>query len=226
MAVVLMSGGMDSCVTAAIARRSHDIAALHASYGQRTENREKRAFREIAARMGIEKTLMLDLGFLKGIGGSSLTDPAIPVPEGIPPAGIPSTYVPFRNGVMLSVSFAWAEVLGAEAVFIGAVAPDGPEGYPDTTPAFFEAFRKAAEIGTRPDTHIRIEAPIVGMDKIGVVRLGLKLGAPFELTWSCYQREDVACGRCLSCLGRMRAFENAGALDPIPYQPKPEYQAR
>lgn len=213
-----MSGGMDSCVAAAIALQTHRVAALHATYGQRTDKREKRSFREIAAHMGINKTLELDLSFLKTIGGSSLTDPSRPVPELTPVKGIPSTYVPFRNGVLLSAAMAWAEALGAEAIYIGAVAPDGPDGYPDTTASFFKAFERAAGIGTRPETNIRIMAPLVGMDKAEVVRTGLKLKAPLELTWSCYQSEKAACGRCLSCIGRMKAFEKAGVEDRIPYE--------
>lgn len=221
LAVALMSGGMDSCVAAAIAQRRYRVAALHASYGQRTAGREKRAFRQICARMGIEETLELDLGFLKKIGGSSLTDPSRPVPELHPVKGIPSTYVPFRNGILLAAAASWAEALGARAVFIGAVAPDGPDGYPDTTRAFFNAFEGAVKIGTKPQTKIRMMAPLVDADKAEVARRGLKLKAPLELTWSCYQSEKIACGRCLSCIGRLKAFEKIGVEDHIRYEGNP-----
>lgn len=216
-----MSGGLDSCVTAATAARDHDLAAMFVAYGQRTEERERRAFREIAEKMGIEKTIELDLKYLGQMGGSSLTDNSQPIPDQPPPEnGVPTTYVPFRNGNLLAAAFAWAETLGAVAVYIGAVAVDGPEGYPDTTPAFLKAFQRVADIGSRPDTGITIEAPLVEMEKADVVRRGIELGAPLELTWSCYQNEDRACGTCLSCVGRLKAFERAGVKDPINYENK------
>lgn len=220
-AVALVSGGLDSCVTAAMAARSRSIYALHASYGQRTQNRERRAFREIAERLGAAGALEVDLSVLAKMGSSSLLNKSVPIPEGEGKTGeIPTTYVPFRNGVLLSVAAAWAESLGAGEIFIGAVAPDAPQGYPDTTREFFDALERAILIGTRPETKIKIMAPAVDWPKHEVVEKGLELGAPLELTWSCYAEEDEACGKCLSCESRLKAFREAGVEDPIPYKHK------
>ena len=217
LAVVLLSGGMDSCVTAAIAAQRYEIAALHFNYGQRTEKRERRAFREQARFFQARATLEVELAHLRQIGGSSLTDLLQRVEKyDEVGGGVPSTYVPFRNGQFLAVATSWAEVLGAEAIFIGAVEPDAP-GYPDCRPAFYEAFQRAIDLGTRPDTRIRIETPVIHKTKEEIVRLGVELGAPFDLTWSCYQDNDVACGVCDSCYRRLQAFAAAGVTDPIPY---------
>lgn len=219
LAVVLLSGGLDSCVTAAVARQDFDLAFCHGNYGQRTLNRELTAFRAQAAAFGVDLVLEADLAFLGKMGGSSLTDLRQPVPAEVEePPGIPSTYVPFRNSLFLAVAVAWAEVLGAEAVFIGANILDNP-GYPDCRPAYFEVFNRLIELGTRPETHIVIKTPLIHLDKAGIVRLGLALQAPLELTWSCYTNEDKACGRCSSCILRLRGFAAAGALDPIAYEP-------
>jgi len=217
-AVVLASGGLDSCVAAAVARRDFDLALFHANYAQRTLRRELEAFRAQAAFYQAASTLEVDLNYLGEIGGSSLTDfdRAVPTFE-VEPPGIPSTYVPFRNTNLLAAAVAWAEVLGAEAVFIGANVLDNP-GYPDCRPEYFEAFNRLIELGTRPETHLRIRTPLINLDKGGIVRLGLELGAPLELTWSCYQDEVRACGRCSSCRLRRRGFAAAGVPDPIPYQ--------
>lgn len=219
VAVVLASGGMDSCVLAALAAREHALAMLHANYGQRTEAREQQAFHAVAGHYGVppERRLVVSLGHLAAIGGSCLTDRSIDVPEGEPDReGIPVSYVPFRNANLLSVATSWAEVLGAAAIYFGAMEEDS-SGYPDCRGAFIEAFERVIDEGTRPDTHIRLVAPLLHGTKADVVRLGVELGAPFALTWSCYQREDVACGRCESCLLRLRGFREAGARDPIPY---------
>ena len=211
---------MDSCVTAAIAALDYRLAALHSSYGQRTEERERRAFRQIADSLGIGTRLEIDQRYLNSIGGSALTDPRISVPEGeLAPAGaggIPVTYVPFRNAQFLSAAVAWAEVLGAEAVFIGAVEQDS-SGYPDCRPAYYQAFNELIRLGTRPETQIAVRTPLIGMSKAGIVRRGVELGAPLDLTWSCYQDSETACGRCDSCALRLRAFEQAGVPDPLPY---------
>lgn len=218
LSVVLMSGGLDSCVTAAVARRNYDLALCHANYGQRTVARELRAFRAQAAFFGVDLTLEADLSFLGQIGGSSLTDRGQAVPLGAEePPGIPSTYVPFRNSLFLATAVSWAEVLGAAAIFIGANVLDNP-GYPDCRPAYFEAFNRVIDLGTRPETHISIKTPLIHLDKAGIVRLGLELEAPFDLTWSCYVNDEVACGRCSSCLLRLKGFAAAGLADPIPYQ--------
>jgi len=218
LAVVLASGGLDSCVAAAAARREFALAMLHANYGQRSLERELAAFRAQAAFYQAAATLEVDLNYLGLIGGSSLTDlsQAVPTDE-VEPPGIPSTYVPFRNSNLLAAAVAWAEVLGAQAVFIGANVLDNP-GYPDCRPEYFAAFNRVIELGTRPETRIRIITPLIHLDKAGIVRLGLELEAPLELTWSCYQDHSLACGRCSSCRLRLKGFAAAGALDPIPYQ--------
>ncbi len=221
-AVVLLSGGMDSCVTAAIARQTHELAVVHASYGQRTERRERRAFDEIADFYSVRERLPVRLDHLKLIGGSALTDVRIAVPEGDPGAPvagneIPPTYVPFRNAHFLSVAVSWAEVIGATAIFIGAVAEDS-SGYPDCRPEYYRVFQQLVREGTRPETRIEMVTPVIGMRKGEIVRRGIELGAPLDRTWSCYQFEDAACGACDSCRLRLRAFAEAGAADPIPYR--------
>ncbi|MFZ1137335.1 MAG: 7-cyano-7-deazaguanine synthase QueC [Candidatus Korobacteraceae bacterium] len=219
-ALVVLSGGMDSTVCAALAVRdfgAENVAALHIDYGQRTERREKRAFQEICDNLGIRTRLAVKTEFFRAIGGSALTDDQIAVPDAGPEIGteIPVTYVPFRNSHFLSAAVSWAEVLGAEKIYIGAVAQDS-SGYPDCRPEFYAAFNEAVRTGTR-EGRIRIETPLIALRKAEIVRLGLELGAPFDLTWSCYSREDRACGACDSCVLRMRAFAAAGASDPIPY---------
>ena len=220
-AVVLVSGGMDSCVTAAIARETHRLAFVHAGYGQLTERRERQSFEAIADFYGVSERLVVNLDYFKQIGGSALTDRGIGVPEnaeGLAPGGpIPPTYVPFRNAHFLSVSVSWAEVIGATAVFIGAVAEDS-SGYPDCRLEYYHAFEDLVRIGTRPETRIRIATPIIGMRKSEIVRRGIELGAPLGLTWSCYQFDNAACGLCDSCRLRLAAFAEAGTPDPIPYQ--------
>jgi 7-cyano-7-deazaguanine synthase len=219
-AVVLLSGGMDSCVCAALAARDYAAAALHVSYGQRTEARERQSFQAICQRLNIHDTLLVRNESLRAIGGSALTDESIAVPTGDPAAHtpaqeIPVTYVPFRNAHFLAVAVSWAEVLGAEKIFIGAVEQDS-SGYPDCRPAYYEAFNQVIQTGTKAGT-IEIVTPLIRLRKAEIVRLGLELGAPFDLTWSCYSRQDQACGVCDSCVLRLRAFAAAGATDPIPY---------
>ena len=218
-AIVLVSGGMDSCVTAAIAKRESDeIAFLHVSYGQLTERRERRAFNDIADFYGVEKRLDVSIEYLAEIGGSSLTDKTIEVAEAnLESKEIPTSYVPFRNANMLSIATAWAEVLGAERIYIGAVAEDS-SGYPDCRPEFYEAFEKAIEKGTKPGTHIEIRTPVIHLSKADIVQKGINLDAPLHLSWSCYRSEDLACGTCDSCALRLRGFERAGQKDPIKYR--------
>lgn len=218
LAVVLVSGGLDSCVTAAVAQQEFDLAFFHANYGQRTVRRELQAFRELAAYFRARRVLEVDFNFLGDIGGSSLTDDAQPIPEeaGEEP-GLPSTYVPFRNTIIIGAAVAWAEVIGAGAIFIGANAIDGP-GYPDCRPEYFQVYNRLIELGTAPQTHIHIHTPLINLDKTGIVRLGLELQAPLELTWSCYQNDERACGRCVSCRVRLQGFAGAGTKDPIPYE--------
>jgi 7-cyano-7-deazaguanine synthase len=215
-AVVLLSGGMDSCVCAALAVRDHDTAAVHISYGQRTEERERRAFFAICDRLGIRDRLLVRNEALSAIGGSALTDRNIGVPESHAIGrDIPVTYVPFRNAHFLSVAVSWAEVMDAGKVYIGAVEQDS-SGYPDCRPEYYRAFNQVVKLGTK-DGEIEIVTPLIQMRKAEIVRRGLELGAPFDLTWSCYSREDSACGTCDSCVLRLRAFRDAGSVDPIPY---------
>jgi 7-cyano-7-deazaguanine synthase len=218
-AVVLLSGGMDSAVCAALAARDHEVAALHVSYGQRTESRERRAFTAICDRLGIARRLLLTTEALSKIGGSALTDVQLDVPEAGEQIGskVPITYVPFRNAHFLAAAVSWAEVMGAEKIFIGAVQQDS-SGYPDCRPEYYKAFNEVVRTGTR-DGNIQIVTPLITLRKAEIVRLGLELGAPFDLTWSCYVGEERACGVCESCVLRLRAFAAAGAHDPIAYAP-------
>jgi 7-cyano-7-deazaguanine synthase len=222
LAIVLVSGGMDSCVCLAEAARTFEVAALHINYGQRTEARELRAFGDLADHYGVAKRLVADISYLKVIGGSSLVDAALPVETGLPEPGqgVPSTYVPFRNAHILSVGVSWAEVIGARALYIGAVEEDG-SGYPDCRREFYDRFEAAANAGTRPETEVEIITPLIRLDKGAIVRRGLELGAPLDLTWSCYTEEDRACGVCESCRLRLRGFAKAGVIDPLPYRRRP-----
>src|SRR5947199_10436982 len=193
-AVVLLSGGMDSCVCAALAARDHErAAALHVSYGQRTEERERRAFSAICDRLHIRDRLVVRNQALRAIRGSALTDPQIGVPESHEIGReIPVTYVPFRNAHFLAVAVSWAEVIGAEKIYIGAVEQDS-SGYPDCRPAYYQAFNQVIQAGTR-EGNIKIVTPLIALRKSEIVRLGLEVGAPFDLTWSCYSREERASG--------------------------------
>jgi len=238
LAVVLVSGGMDSCVTAAVANEEYRLAFLHVNYGQRTETRELRAFNEIADHYKAEKRLTISIEHLKVIGGSALTDENIPVPEADPSqsavqnppvptpwqqsgqSAIPATYVPFRNAHLLSIAVSWAEVIGATKIFIGAVEEDS-SGYPDCREVFYTAFNKVIEMGTKPETRVDIVTPLIHLKKSAIVLKGMELGAPFRLTWSCYQNNDRACGRCESCILRLKGFKGAGMDDPIPYEEIP-----
>ncbi|GIV56083.1 MAG: 7-cyano-7-deazaguanine synthase [Candidatus Kapaibacterium sp.] len=224
IAVVALSGGMDSLVTLAeIRAKGYDIAALHFNYGQRTERRELEAFHAICDHYAIETRLVVDVAYLAAIGASSLTDPSIEVERAnLDRTGIPSSYVPFRNANILAIATSWAEALGASAIGIGAVEEDS-SGYPDCRREFFSAFERVIELGTRPDTHITILTPVIGYRKAEIVRRGVELGVPFELSWSCYVRSDIACGECDSCALRLRGFQLAGIEDPIPYVVKPRY---
>jgi 7-cyano-7-deazaguanine synthase len=218
LAVVLTSGGMDSCVCAAIARQSWRLAFLHVSYGQRTQARELKAFENIADYYEVRQRLVCNLDHLRQIGGSSLTDVGMPVEEAnLERKNIPSSYVPFRNAHLLSIATSWGEVLGAEAIFIGAVAEDS-SGYPDCRPQYYQVFNQLIRAGTKPETRLEIITPVIHMRKSEIVITGMKLEAPLHLTWSCYQNSRLACGRCDSCALRLRGFREAGMEDPIPYE--------
>lgn len=218
LAVCLVSGGMDSCVTAAIANQENDeLAFLHVGYGQRTEAREHRAFEDLADFYKVTKRLIVSIEHLKAIGGSSLTDSEIPISEGnLESREIPTSYVPFRNAHLLSIATSWAEVIAANRIYIGAVAEDS-SGYPDCRPEFYHAFQGAIDTGTKPATRIEIVTPVIYMRKAQIVKQGIQLGAPLHLTWSCYQGENVACGHCDSCALRLRAFREVGIEDPVSY---------
>jgi len=226
-AVVLLSGGMDSCVSAAIARERHgagQLALLHASSGQRTESREAKAFGDIADFYGVTERLLVRLEHFRAIGGSALTDPNIAVPEnelglpGLHGGAIPVTYVPFRNAHFLAVAVSWAEAVGAGEIYIGAVEEDS-SGYPDCRPEYYRIFQELIRAGTRPETEIKIVTPVIALKKNQIIRRGIELGAPLHLTWSCYQNAEEACGVCDSCLLRLQAFAEAGVPDPIAYRP-------
>lgn len=222
-AVVLLSGGMDSCVCAAIAVHAHsaeNVALLHAGYGQRTQQRERQAFEAIADFYKVKERLIVQLDHFRAIGGSALTDANIAVPENQHDSSateIPVTYVPFRNAHFLSVAVSWAEVIGAQFIYIGAVAEDS-SGYPDCRPEYYRVFQELIGVGTRPETQIAISTPVISLRKSEIIRKGIELGAPLHLTWSCYQNEHLACGVCDSCVLRLRAFAEAGLGDPISYR--------
>ncbi len=220
LAVISLSGGLDSCVTTAIAKADgYELALLHADYGQLTESRERQAFQDIAEfyAVPLHRRLVISFENLRKIGGSALTDPSIALPKGnLDRPGIPSSYVPFRNAHLLSTAVSWAEVLGATAIFVGFVEEDS-SGYPDCREPFLRSFEQTANLGTRPETHLGFFAPLIHWSKSQIVRKGLELGAPLHLSWSCYQGEQKACGICDSCLLRLRGFQQAGAVDPIPY---------
>lgn len=223
LAVVAVSGGMDSCVTAAIADEKYQLAFAHINYGQRTENRELKAFNDIADFYKINERLVIDYPHLSKIGGSSLTDKDISVSNAnLSNKEVPTSYVPFRNANILSACVSWAEVLNAKAVFIGAVYEDS-SGYPDCRPEFFSAFEKMIDLGTKPETKIKIETPVIHLSKAEIIKKGIKLNAPLHLTWSCYQNEDEACGVCDSCALRLRGFQQSGFEDPIKYKIRPKY---
>ncbi len=217
--IVLVSGGMDSCVTAAIAAATNcKLAFLHISYGQRTEERERNAFNDIANHFGVKDRLDVSIEYLAKIGGSSLTDEAIAVSDAdLESKTVPTSYVPFRNANMLAIATSWAEVIGADSIFIGAVFEDS-SGYPDCRPQFYDAFQQTMNEGTKPDTHIEIRTPIIHLSKAEIVKRGLELDAPLHLTWSCYRSNGpAACGTCDSCALRLRGFAQAGVADPIEY---------
>ena len=219
IAIVLASGGMDSCVTAAIAAESYTLALLHVNYGQRTQARELEAFQAVADHYGVpdSRRMIVSIEHLARIGGSSLTDTTLHVNDASEATGgIPNTYVPFRNANMLAIAVSWAEVIGADALFIGAVEEDS-SGYPDCRRVFYDAWQRVIETGTKNERPMIINTPLIDLSKADIVRRGLELGAPLNLTWSCYKNEDLACGVCESCALRLRGFARAGVVDPIPY---------
>jgi len=225
---------MDSCVTAAIAAQESRLAALHVSYGQLTEAREHHAFMEIADYYGIAERLVVNQSYLSRIGGSALTDPRIPLREadpstplraGLEATGIPASYVPFRNAHFLAAAVSWAEVIGAGKIYIGAVEPDS-SGYPDCRPEYYRIFNRLIEAGTRPETRVEIVPPLIHMRKQEIVKKGIEFGAPFHLSWSCYRSSEKACGTCDSCVLRLRAFEQAGVEDVIPYSHRVGFASR
>lgn len=223
LAVIACSGGMDSCVTTAIAKEDYEPALAHFNYGQKTQQRELKAFNDIADFYNVDKRLLIDFSHFTKIGGSSLTDDKIKVENAdLNNKEVPNSYVPFRNANILAACVSWAEVIGAEAVYVGAVYEDA-SGYPDCRPSFYEAFEKMADIGTKPETKIKIITPIIYLSKAEIVKKGIELNAPLHLSWSCYQNGDEACGVCDSCAFRLRGFQLAGVEDPIKYKIRPNY---
>jgi len=223
IAVVAVSGGLDSCVSAAIANNEYELAFAHINYGQRTQKRELKAFNDIANFYSAKHRIIIDFNHLAKIGGSSLTDDTMSVNKAdLESDEIPTSYVPFRNANILTACVSWAEVIDAEAVFIGAVFEDS-SGYPDCRPDFFDAFNSVINLGTKPETNIEIKTPIIHMNKNEIIEKGIELNAPLELTWSCYQNEEEACGVCDSCALRLRGFQQLGIKDPIPYKIRPKY---
>jgi 7-cyano-7-deazaguanine synthase len=219
LAIVLLSGGMDSCVAAALARVEDDLALLHVGYGQRTEAKELECFRTIARHYAATRTLETRLDHLARIGGSALTDRSLDAIDARRPgSSIPETYVPFRNTHLLAAAVSWGEVIGARRIVIGAVEEDS-SGYPDCRQVYYDAFNRLLRAGTRPETRLEVTTPVIRMSKAEIVTTGARLGAPFHLTWSCYTESEVACGRCESCRLRLKGFREAGIADPLPYRP-------
>ncbi len=222
-AIILVSGGMDSLVTAAIASQKYEMAFLHVNYGQRTEKRELKAYNDIADHYDVKERLVVNIDYLAKIGGSSLTDKTIEVSKAdIHSKEVPTSYVPFRNANILSIAVSWAEVIDAKKIFIGAVEEDS-SGYPDCREVFYGAFNNMISLGTKPETVVRIETPIIHMKKHDIIKKGALLNAPFKLSWSCYQNEEKACGECDSCALRLKGFQEAGLVDPIDYEIRPLY---
>lgn len=222
-AIILVSGGMDSLVTAAIASQKYEMAFLHVNYGQRTEKRELKAYNDIADHYDVKGRLVVNIDYLAKIGGSSLTDKTIEVSKAeIYSKEVPTSYVPFRNANILSIAVSWAEVIDANKIFIGAVEEDS-SGYPDCREVFYDAFNNMISLGTKPETVVRIETPIIHMKKHDIIKKGALLNAPFKLSWSCYQNEEKACGECDSCALRLKGFQEAGLVDPIDYVIRPLY---
>lgn len=219
--VVLVSGGMDSLVLAAFATRESEISLLHVNYGQRTEEKELACFHAVADHLKIRERMVVDIGYLRSIGKSALTDPSVDVPPADPGRqGVPATYVPFRNAHFLCIAVSWAETIGATNIYIGAVWADS-SGYPDCRPEFYEAMNEAIRRGTKDERRIRVKAPFVNLKKKDIVLIGKSLGVPFEHTWSCYRDGEKACGRCDSCALRQKAFDEAGVPDPLAYEVRP-----
>ncbi len=217
-AVAIISGGMDSAVSAAKAiENGYELIGLHFNYGQRTEKKELECFNKLCEDFEIETKYVIDLPFFADIGASALTDKSIDVPTGGIEPGVPITYVPFRNGIFLSIATAIAEKEGAEAIYIGVVEEDS-SGYPDCTEQFMKSIENSINLGTKEDTVIMIQRPLVRLSKADIVKEALRLGVKLEHTWSCYKEEDIACGVCDSCRLRLSGFERVDQRDPIEYK--------
>ncbi|MBK8552930.1 MAG: 7-cyano-7-deazaguanine synthase QueC [Ignavibacteria bacterium] len=217
-AIVLVSGGMDSALTAGIADRKHTLNILHVNYGQRTQARELKSFNDIAEYYKVKKRLVVNISHLKDIGGSSLTDKKLNVSRAdLKNRKIPTSYVPFRNANILSIAVSWAEVINARKIYIGAVEEDS-SGYPDCRKEFFDAFNKMIAKGTKPGSGIKVETPIINFSKKEIVLNSVRINAPLHLTWSCYKENKIACGECDSCALRLRGFQQAGIEDPLRYK--------
>jgi 7-cyano-7-deazaguanine synthase len=223
LAVVLVSGGMDSCLTAAIAAENFSLAFLHINYGQKTEIRELKSFNKIADFYSVQQRLVANIQYFSKIGGSSLTDKQIEISDAnLNSDKVPDSYVPFRNANILSIAVSWAEVIKAQKIFIGAVENDF-SGYPDCRESFFNAFNTVIKTGTKPETDIEIITPLIHLSKSEIVSKSLEIKAPLNLTWSCYRNNDIACGTCDSCALRLKGFQLTGAEDPLTYLEIPSY---
>ncbi len=215
--IVLLSGGMDSLVCAAIAARDCDeLYFLHLNYGQKTEARELKSFHQLTEFYEPQDTMIVDVSYLKQIGGSSLTDDSIEVKDYTGDSAVPDSYVPFRNANLVTVAVSWAEVIGAQRIYVGAVEEDS-SGYPDCREAFYKALESAVDLGTKDDTKIKLFTPIIHKTKPEIIKLGLELEVPFQYSWSCYKNNELACGVCDSCVLRINSFKKAGVKDPIDY---------
>lgn len=217
-AICILSGGMDSTLASYIAKNEgYEIIAVHFNYGQRTQTRELKAFRDICNHLGVKEKYEVDIPFFTQIGASALTDETLEIPTDGIEDGVPITYVPFRNGIFLSIAAAIAEKEKAKAMFIGIVQEDG-SGYPDCTDSFISKMFAAINEGTKKSTNVEIKTPLVHLMKSDIVSLALELNVPLKHTWSCYSNEDEACGLCDSCRLRLNGFKIAGSRDPIPYK--------
>jgi len=218
-AVCLLSGGMDSSTLAYLAKsEGYEICALHLNYGQRTESKELACAQKIASLLDAKDFIAVNVGYFSQFGESSLTDKKIAVEEfDSARAQVPNTYVPFRNANLLSIATSFAEAKGADAIYIGVQSLDY-SGYPDCRPQFIEAFQRVIDLGTKDTTTISLKTPFIRMTKTDILNVGMKLGVPYEYTWSCYQNEDKACGTCGSCHFRKEAFAAVGKQDPIAYE--------
>jgi len=216
-ALCIMSGGMDSTLSAYMVKNAgYEIVAVHFNYNQRTQNKELQCFNAICEDLDVREKYILDLDFFKKLGASALTDETLEIPTTGVEDGIPITYVPFRNGIFLSMAAAIAEKEGAELISIGVVEEDS-SGYPDCRESYIKSMQESINLGTKDTTNITIHMPLVSLSKSQIVQKATELNVPLFNTWSCYKNEEAACGVCDSCRLRLNGFKLAGVTDPISY---------